>query len=60
VTSSELRRFLTNLGATFLPAKGGHMKVYLRGRMTIIPMHGKGKEIGTGLLNKIKMDLGLK
>lgn len=25
-----------------------------------VPMHGKQKELGTGLLNAIKKDLGLK
>ena len=29
-------------------------------RMAILPMHGKGKELGTGLVNAIKKQLGLK
>jgi predicted RNA binding protein YcfA (HicA-like mRNA interferase family) len=27
--------------------------------MSVIPMHGKQKELGTGLVNRIKKDLGL-
>ena len=29
-------------------------------RMSVLPMHGKQKELGTGLVNAIKKDLGLK
>jgi len=28
--------------------------------MSVLPMHGSGKELGTGLVNRIKKDLGLK
>jgi mRNA interferase HicA len=28
--------------------------------MSVVPMHGKNKELGTGLVNRIKKDLGLK
>lgn len=27
--------------------------------MSVLPMHGSSKELGTGLVNKIKKDLGL-
>jgi mRNA interferase HicA len=40
-------------------AKGSHLKVRLGRRSTILPMHGR-KEIGKGLENKIKQNLGLK
>ena len=40
-------------------AKGGHFKVTLNGKRTIFPDHG-GKEVGSGLVAKIKKDLGLK
>lgn len=56
---SELKRWLTQQGATFAKAKGSHRKVTLNGRTTIFPDHG-AKEIGTGLVQKIKKDLGLK
>jgi len=28
--------------------------------MSVLPMHGKQKELGTGLVNSIKKNLGLK
>lgn len=27
--------------------------------MTVLPMHGSGRELGTGLVQKIKKNLGL-
>ena len=46
------------MGCTFKQAKGSHQKVYLGSKASIFPMHAK-KEIGTGLVEKIKKDLGL-
>lgn len=57
--TNEFRRWLAQQGATFKAGKGSHVKVYLNGRMSVLPMHGS-KEIGTGLMEKIKKDLGLK
>jgi len=46
--------FETHRGAS------GHLTVR-RGDLTSqLPMHGGSKELGTGLVNKIKKDLGLK
>jgi len=59
VKTNEFRRWLAERGARFKPGKGSHLKVYLNGRMSVLPMHGS-KEIGTGLVEKIKKDLGLK
>lgn len=56
---SEFKRWLSRLGAEFEPAKGSHFKVTLNGRQSIFPYHGS-KEIGNGLAEKIKKDLGLK
>lgn len=56
---SEFRRWLTKQGAKFDAAKGSHFKVTLNGKQTIFPDHGS-KEIGNGLVEKIKRDLGLK
>lgn len=56
---SEFRRWLLQQGATITPGKGSHCKVTLGGRSTVFPYHGS-KEIGTGLVEKIKRDLGLK
>jgi mRNA interferase HicA len=56
--SAEFMRWLAQQGATFKEAKGSHMKVYLNGRMSILPMHAK--ELKTGLVEAIKKQLGLK
>jgi mRNA interferase HicA len=55
---SEFRRWLLRQGAVIEPAKGSHFKVTLRGRTAYFPYHGS-KEIGTGLVEKIKRALGL-
>lgn len=57
--SSEFKRWLAAQGARFESAKGSHLKVFLNDKMSIMPVH-KSKEIGTGLVEKIKKDLGLK
>jgi mRNA interferase HicA len=59
VKYSEFRRWLARQGARFEAAKGSHFKVTLNGKRTILPDHGS-KEIGIGLVEKIKRDLGLK
>jgi mRNA interferase HicA len=60
MTSAQLKRFLAKQGCTFTSGKGGHLHVWLNGKHTILPVHGSGKELGTGLVNSIKKDLGLK
>jgi mRNA interferase HicA len=57
--SSEFKRWLASQGATFKSAKGSHMKVYLNGKMSILPVH-PGKEIKAGTVAGIKKQLGLK
>ncbi len=59
VTSAELKRWLEQRGCSFEPGKGSHLKVRLGNRSTVLPMHGK-KEIGKGLEQRIRKDLGLK
>ncbi|GLS77869.1 hypothetical protein GCM10007904_32060 [Oharaeibacter diazotrophicus] len=39
--------------------KGGHLLVRRGERRSVLPMHGSGKEPGSGLVAKIKKDLGL-
>lgn len=56
---SEFRRWLERQGAKIVPGRGSHHKVSLNGRMSILPDHGS-KEMGKGLMEKIKKDLGLK
>jgi mRNA interferase HicA len=58
VNSNEFKRWLAAQGATFKPGKGSHFKVFLNGCQSILPMHNK--ELGTGLVNAIKKQLGLK
>lgn len=56
---SEFRRWLLKNKVSITPAKGSHFKVEVNGRKSIFPYHGS-KEIGNGLVEKIKKDLGLK
>ncbi|KQN70202.1 mRNA interferase [Duganella sp. Leaf61] len=56
---SEFRRWLLKQGAQFSRGKGSHQRVFLNGKWTMFPYHG-AKEIGVGLVEKIKKDLGLK
>jgi mRNA interferase HicA len=59
MNSKQFKKWLEQQGASFLQGKGSHLKVFLGGKQTILPMHGT-KEIGKGLEAKIKRDLGLK
>ncbi len=58
--TKELVKKLKKLGATVDPTsgKGGHMRVTLNGRLTIVPS-GKG-ELPTGTLAAILRQLGIK
>jgi mRNA interferase HicA len=60
VTSSEFKRWLAEQGCTFSPGRGSHLIVRRGDKMSVLPMHGKGKELGTGLINAIKKQLGLR
>ncbi len=61
MNSKALQKLLKKHGATFETHKGGsgHLTVRLGDRTSQIPMHGSRKELGTGLVNKIKKDLGI-
>lgn len=60
--AAELKKILASKGCTFETHKGGsgHITVRRGDRKTQLPMHGQGKELGKGLVNKILKDLGLK
>jgi mRNA interferase HicA len=58
VKSAEFKRWLAEQGATFKSGKGSHLKVSVNGRYSVLPMHNK--ELGTGLVQAIKKQLGLK
>lgn len=55
-----MKKWLARRGCQFFSMKSGHMKVVRSGRTSYIPMHGSSRELGKGLLEKIKKDLGLK
>jgi len=57
--SKQFKKWLARQGATFQQGKGSHLKVYLNGNQSVLPMHGK-QELGKGLENAIKKQLGLK
>jgi mRNA interferase HicA len=59
MTSRELKRWLTRQDCTFGTQTGSHLKVYRGDKSTILPMHGKKKDLGYGLVNSIKKDPGL-
>jgi mRNA interferase HicA len=58
VKSSEFKRWLSSLGATFGSTKGSHLQVRLNGKTSILPMHSKDLKKGTA--EGIKKQLGLK
>jgi len=62
MNAQELKRWLAAQGCTFETKKGGcgHIIVRYKGRKTELPMHGSRKELGTGLVNAIKKQLGLR
>ncbi|WP_304178145.1 type II toxin-antitoxin system HicA family toxin [Phenylobacterium aquaticum] len=62
MTASERRRWLAKQGCTFESHRGGsgHLTVRRGDKTSQLPMHGAQKELGAGLVNKIKRDLGLK
>jgi len=59
LTSAELKRWLERQGCVFGTQRGSHLKVYLGGRQTVIPMHATA-ELKTGTVEGIKKRLGLK
>jgi mRNA interferase HicA len=60
MTSAEFKRYLAKLGCTFEQGNGGHLKVSLGDRRSVLPMHGKNKELKKGTVEAIRKQLGLK
>lgn len=62
MNSDQFRRYLAKQGCTFEASsgKGGHILVRRGDKTSVLPTHGGSKQLGTGLMNKIKKDLGLK
>jgi mRNA interferase HicA len=59
MNSKQMKKWLAQQGASFAPGKGSHLKVFLNGRQSALPMHGT-EELGKGLEAAIKRQLGLK
>ena len=59
--ATELKKLLAAKGCTFETHRGGsgHLTVRRGDKTSQLPMHSS-KELGTGLVNKILKDLGLK
>lgn len=61
MNSKEFKRWLAQQGCTFETKSGsGHLVAKLGDKKTDLPMHGHGKELGTGLVNAVKKALGLR
>ena len=60
MTSKQFKRYLMEQGCKFEPGRGGHLTVRRGDAVASLPMHGKGKELGTGLVHAIKKQLGLR
>jgi len=56
--SSEFLRWLKEKGCAFKPGKGSHVKAYLNGKQSVVPVH-KGKDIKAGTRRAILKQLGL-
>jgi mRNA interferase HicA len=63
MNANELRRYIRKRDrrARFVTHKSGsgHITVIIGDRRSQIPMHGRNKELGKGLVKKILKDLGL-
>ena len=58
MNSSQFRRYLTKHGCRF--EEGSRHTMVRRGdRTSAMPRHGGSKQLGTGLMRKIKNDLGI-
>lgn len=67
MNTNQFTRYLAKLGCTFQTHKGGsgHQTVERVDEngvvwRSVIPQHGGAKQMGSGLMNKILKDLGLK
>lgn len=56
--SKQFKKWLADQGATFQPGKGGHLKVFLNDKRSVLPM--SSGELKTGTAEGIKKQLGLK
>jgi mRNA interferase HicA len=54
MNSNEFKKWLAKQGATFKTGKGSHLKVFLNGKQSILPMHTT--ELKTGTVQGIKKE----
>ena len=59
MNSKELLKFLEGLGAEVQQGKGSHVKVYLNGKQSVIPMHGS-RDLAKGTEAQILKQLGVR
>jgi mRNA interferase HicA len=57
LNSKQFKKFLAQKGATFEPGKGGHLRVALNGRRSVLPM-GSG-DMKKGTVAAISKQLGI-
>ena len=55
--SNEFKQWLVKQGAEFQLGQGTHIKVFLNGRQSVLPMHGTELKVDT--IEYIKKQLGL-
>ncbi len=60
MNSSQFKQWLSKRGCKFYPGKGGHLVVVRGELLSQLPMHGGSKQLGKGLIAKIKKDLELR
>jgi mRNA interferase HicA len=58
MNSKQFKKWLIAQGATITSGKGGHQRVELNGKRSVLPMHSG--EMKTGTVAAIKKQLGLK
>ncbi len=58
MNSNQFRRYLAKQGCTFEEG-ARHTIVRRNGKLAALPRHGGSKQLGTGLMNQIKKDLGI-
>jgi mRNA interferase HicA len=58
VNASQFRRWLARQGCSFEEGKR-HTLVRRGDRLAALPRHGGSRQLGTGLVESIKKDLGL-
>ena len=58
MSPKQFKNRLASLGATFAPGKGGHLKVFLNGRRSVLPM--SSGELKRGTAAAILKQLGIK